>query len=214
MAGNLINTNSQSVPDGLPFRSLRNQSSLTTVRVWRCNRSLRNNDGQEAGFLWARSSQSVSFLCIPSWLQWDEWGVSEGWVKGQANPSLVLSPSLQRHPQRFEWGVRGKPYCLCRRTPSLPALKWNTPNEISNTPKEILITPIVLTTFPANRRSAPCCRLDTSLLSSAQQGAECRSASKVMKHTMCTYVFFSIVSFLKVKKMESEKIITFSDPND
>ncbi len=35
-----------------------------------------------------------------------EWGVSEGWVKGQGRPSLPLSPSLQRHSQRFEWGVR------------------------------------------------------------------------------------------------------------
>ncbi len=34
-------------------------------------------------------------------------------------------------------------------------------------------------TFPANRCSAPCCRLDTSLLSAGQQGAERRSASKV-----------------------------------
>ena len=37
--------------DGLTFRSLRNRSSLTTVRVWRCNRSLRNNDEQEVAFL-------------------------------------------------------------------------------------------------------------------------------------------------------------------
>ena len=51
MAGNLINTNSQSVPIGQPVRTLRTQSSLTTVRVWRCNRSLRNNDEQEAAFL-------------------------------------------------------------------------------------------------------------------------------------------------------------------
>ena len=36
-------------------------------------------------------------------------------------------------------------------------------------------------TFPANRCSAPCCRLDTSLLSVGQQGAERRSARKVTK---------------------------------
>ena len=47
---NLINANCQSEPDGLAVRSLRTQSSLTTVRVWRCNRSLRNNDEQEAAF--------------------------------------------------------------------------------------------------------------------------------------------------------------------
>ncbi len=51
LAGNLINANCQFVPDGLTFRSLRNRSSLTTVRVWRCNRSLRNNDEQEVAFL-------------------------------------------------------------------------------------------------------------------------------------------------------------------
>ena len=100
LTGNLNNANCQSVPDGLAVRSLRNQSSLTTVRVWRCNCSLRNNDEQEADCLWARSNQSVSFLCV-------EWGVSEGWVRGQAYPSLVLIPFLQRLFQRFEWGVRG-----------------------------------------------------------------------------------------------------------
>ena len=76
-SGNLINANCQSVPDGLAVRSLRNQSSLTTVRVWRCNRSLRNNNEQEAAFLWARSCLSVSFLCIPCWLRDD---LSEGSV--------------------------------------------------------------------------------------------------------------------------------------
>ncbi|MBQ3768599.1 MAG: hypothetical protein II866_06335 [Prevotella sp.] len=35
-------------------------------------------------------------------------------------------------------------------------------------------------TFPANRHSPPCCRLDTSLLSATHQGAERRSARKVM----------------------------------
>ena len=34
-------------------------------------------------------------------------------------------------------------------------------------------------TFPANRYSPPSCRLDTSLLSAGQQGAERRSARKV-----------------------------------
>ena len=38
---------------------------------------------------------------------------------------------------------------------------------------------IAANTFPANRHSAPCCWLDTSLLSAGQQGAERRSASKV-----------------------------------
>jgi hypothetical protein len=37
--------------------------------------------------------------------------------------------------------------------------------------------------FPANCHSAPCCRLDTSLLSAIQQGAERRSASKVSRQT-------------------------------
>ena len=35
--------------------------------------------------------------------------------------------------------------------------------------------------IPANCHSAPCCRLDTSLLSAAHQGAERRSARKVTK---------------------------------
>ena len=107
LTGNLNNANCQSVPDGLAVRSLRNQSSLTTVRVWRCNCSLRNNDEQEADCLWARSNLSVSFLCVPCWFRWGEWGVSVGWVKGQDYPSLPLSLSLQRLSQRFEWGVRG-----------------------------------------------------------------------------------------------------------
>ncbi|MBQ3768533.1 MAG: hypothetical protein II866_05995 [Prevotella sp.] len=33
---------------------------------------------------------------------------------------------------------------------------------------------IAANTFPANRYSPPCCRLDTSLLSTGQQGAERR----------------------------------------
>ena len=40
-------------------------------------------------------------------------------------------------------------------------------------------------TFPANRHSAPCCRLDTSLLSAGDQGAKRRSARKVMRRTPC-----------------------------
>ena len=40
---------------------------------------------------------------------------------------------------------------------------------------------IAANTFPANRHSPPCCRLDTSLLSTGQQGAERRSARKVTK---------------------------------
>ena len=40
---------------------------------------------------------------------------------------------------------------------------------------------IAANTFPANRYSPPSCRLDTSLLSAGQQGAERRSASKVTK---------------------------------
>ncbi len=39
-------------------------------------------------------------------------------------------------------------------------------------------------TFPANRHSPTGCRLDTSLLSTAQQGAERRSARKVTKGTL------------------------------
>ena len=39
-------------------------------------------------------------------------------------------------------------------------------------------------TFPANPHSAPCCRLDISLLSARHQGAERhRSASKVTEQT-------------------------------
>ena len=45
---------------------------------------------------------------------------------------------------------------------------------------KLKINILTANTFPANRRSPPCSRLDTSLLSAAQQGAECRSASKVM----------------------------------
>jgi len=64
----------------------------------------------------------------------------------------------------------------------LPALKCNTPNEISNSPKVFSITPKVLPdTFPANRHSPTGCRLDTSLLSTGQQGAERHAASKVME---------------------------------
>ena len=69
-------------------------------------------------------------------------------------------------------------------------------------------------TLPANRRSSPSCRLDTSLLSSVHQGAEHRSVSKVMGRNLCTLFFIRIVSFLKVKKLGSEKMITFSDPNN
>lgn len=39
-------------------------------------------------------------------------------------------------------------------------------------------------TFPANRHSPTGCRLDTSLLSTAHQGAERRSARKVTKGTL------------------------------
>ena len=40
-------------------------------------------------------------------------------------------------------------------------------------------------TFPANRHSPTGCRLDTSLLSTAQQGAERRSARKVTGRSPC-----------------------------
>jgi hypothetical protein len=51
-------------------------------------------------------------------------------------------------------------------------------------------------------------------LSATQQGAERRSARKVMGRNLCTLFFIRIVSFLKVKKLGSEKMITFSDPNN
>jgi hypothetical protein len=42
---------------------------------------------------------------------------------------------------------------------------------------------LTFTLLSANCHSAPCCRLDTSLLSAAQQGAERRPASKVKRLT-------------------------------
>ena len=44
---------------------------------------------------------------------------------------------------------------------------------------KLKINILTANTFPANRHSPPCCRLDTSLLSAAHQGAERRSARKV-----------------------------------
>ena len=38
--------------------------------------------------------------------------------------------------------------------------------------------------IPANRHSPPCCRLDTSLLSAGDQGAERRSARKVTRRRL------------------------------
>ena len=73
------------------------QSAPCGIRV----RSLRNNDEQEA------SCPSASFAFLAGFEVTVEWGVSVGWVKGQPYPSLPLSPFLQRHSQRFEWGVRG-----------------------------------------------------------------------------------------------------------
>jgi hypothetical protein len=52
-------------------------------------------------------------------------------------------------------------------------------------------------TFPANRHSPPCCRLDTSLLSAGQQGAERRSASKVTK--MQAFIAFAAQKFVPVE---------------
>ena len=52
-------------------------------------------------------------------------------------------------------------------------------------------------TFPANRHSPPCCRLDTSLLSAAQQGAEHRSASKV-------------ISFKAAYRLHYPKLVAFT----
>ena len=116
--------------------------------------------------------------CAPS--KRYEWGVSEGSVKGQVHPSLALSPFLQRHSQRFEWGVRGchaivnqnqktsgKPYACNRKTPSLPALKFNIPKEILNTlgvfsitQKVLIPTPSLLTVtlLPAVGLTLPCSR--------------------------------------------------------
>ena len=45
---------------------------------------------------------------------------------------------------------------------------------------KLKINILTANTFPANRHSPTGCRLDTSLLSTAQQGAEHRSARKVM----------------------------------
>ena len=70
-----------------------------------------------------------------------------------------------------------------------------------------MITPRVLPdTFPANRNSPTGCRLDTSLLSTAQQGAEHRSARKVTGMTPCVgleklifvelFGTFEIISYL------------------
>ena len=56
---------------------------------------------------------------------------------------------------------------------------------------------IAANTFPANRYSPPCCRLDTSLLSAGQQGAERRSASKVTK--MQAFITFAAQKFVPVE---------------
>ena len=40
---------------------------------------------------------------------------------------------------------------------------------------------LTITLLPVNRHPPPCCRLDTSLLSTGQQGAERRSARKVTR---------------------------------
>ena len=106
-AGNPIKANSQSEPDGLAVRSLRNQSSLTKDKVWRCNRSLRNNDEQESAFQWARSNLFVSFLCVPCWLR------DDCWVRGQCRVSegstlpLTASHSLSTKAFPKIW-VRGE----------------------------------------------------------------------------------------------------------
>ena len=52
---------------------------------------------------------------------------------------------------------------------------------------KLKINILTANTFPANRHSAPCCRLDTSLLSAAQQGAECRSARKVISFNISLF---------------------------
>ena len=91
---NLINANSQSEPDGLPVRSLRTQSSLTTVRVWRCNRSLRNNDEQEA----ACPLASFPFLVSSQWLLFD-------WL-------VLLAKDMSEGSVRGQWRVKSTPHWL------------------------------------------------------------------------------------------------------
>ena len=49
--------------------------------------------------------------------------------------------------------------------------------------REFTIFFLTFTLLSANCHSAPCCRLDTSLLSAVQQGAERRPASKVKRLT-------------------------------
>ena len=65
-------------------------------------------------------------------------------------------------------------------------------------------------TFPANRHSPPSCRLDTSLLSTTQQGAERRSARKVTEWTPCDSLFFQ---FLTLFFGRFPKIITIFAKN-
>ena len=52
---------------------------------------------------------------------------------------------------------------------------------------KLKINILTANTFPANRHSPPCCRLDTSLLSAAQQGAEHRSARKVISFNISLF---------------------------
>ena len=60
---------------------------------------------------------------------------------------------------------------------------------------------LTFTLLSANCHSAPCCRLDTSLLSAVQQGAERRPASKVKR---LTFELMGFAFWLKKRWQEGE----------
>jgi hypothetical protein len=64
-------------------------------------------------------------------------------------------------------------------------------------------------TFPANRHSATGCRLDTSLLSAGQQGAERRSARKVT--TMQAFIAFAAQKFVLIKLAHLAHFVQFCE---
>ena len=102
------------------------QSAPCGLRV----RSLRTNDEQEAGFLWARSRLSVSFLCVPCMPQDD---LSEGSVKGEwrvwPTPHWLSVPLCKGIPKDLSegWGV-----FECKRECK--------PNKICAMPMEIFLS--------------------------------------------------------------------------
>jgi hypothetical protein len=74
---------------------------------------------------------------------------------------------------------------MWKRKLSLPSSEW--PVNTGNTSIFVEDGRDFTTFFfiPADRHSAPCCRLDTSLLSAGQQGAERRSDRKVTIFYLC-----------------------------